>query len=233
MIARHANIVIDYARLYESTKRLSITDGLTKLYNHRFFQDALRREFTRSQRQKTPLSLALLDIDHFKNFNDTYGHQQGDIVLQELARTLRVQVRSLDVVARYGGEEFAVIMPDASLEVALRVAERLRAAVESLPGGGADRSVAGDDEPRGGRGPAREDRGSRRADRRRRPGAVSRQGAGPQPCCVPGAGVGESSVGRAQANRRIAPRGRGHHGGPAVERPSPSSSAPAGGSATT
>jgi len=133
MVARHANIVIDYARLYESTKRLSITDGLTKLYNHRYFQDALKREFARSQRHQSPLSLALLDIDHFKKFNDTYGHQQGDIVLQELARTLRGQVRNLDVVARYGGEEFAVIMPDASPEIALRVAERLRAAVESHP----------------------------------------------------------------------------------------------------
>jgi diguanylate cyclase (GGDEF)-like protein len=133
MIARHANIVIDYARLYESTKRLSITDGLTKLYNHRFFQDSLKREFARCQRHQSPLSLALLDIDHFKRFNDRYGHQQGDVVLQELARTLRGQVRNLDVVARYGGEEFAVIMPDASQEVALRVAERLRAAVEGHP----------------------------------------------------------------------------------------------------
>jgi len=133
MIARQANIVIGYARLYESTKRLSITDGLTKLYNHRFFQDSLKREFARCQRHQTPLSLALLDIDHFKRFNDTYGHQQGDVVLQELARTLRGQVRSLDIVARYGGEEFAVIMPDAPLEVAARVAERLRAAVENHP----------------------------------------------------------------------------------------------------
>ena len=133
MIMRHANIVIDYARLYESTKRLSITDGLTRLYNYRYFQDALKREFARSQRHQTPLALALLDIDHFKQFNDAYGHQQGDVVLQELARTMRGQVRNLDVVARYGGEEFAVIMPDSSMEVALRVAERLRAAVESMP----------------------------------------------------------------------------------------------------
>jgi two-component system cell cycle response regulator len=132
-IARQANIVVDYARLYENTKRLSITDGLTKLYNHRYFQDVLKREFTRSGRHQNPLSLALLDIDHFKRFNDTYGHQQGDVVLQELARTLRGQVRSLDVVARYGGEEFAVIMPDADAEVARRVAERLRAAVEERP----------------------------------------------------------------------------------------------------
>ena len=233
MIVRHANIVIDYARLYESTKRLSITDGLTKLYNHRFFQDALKREFARSQRHQTPLSLALLDIDHFKRFNDTYGHQQGDVVLQELARTLRGQVRNLDVVARYGGEEFAVIMPDASPEVALRVAERLRAAVESLAGGGADRAVARDDQPRGGLGPARGDRVSGRADRRRRPRAVSRQGTGPQPRRVPGAGVGgrrrwTSASGSANcssmpgSSRRIS-----------WLRPWPSSSAPAGGSATT
>ena len=133
MIAKQVNIVIDYARLYESTKRLSITDGLTKLYNHRYFQEALKREFARCQRHPSPLSLALLDIDHFKKFNDAYGHQQGDIVLQELARTLRGQVRNLDILARYGGEEFAVIMPDASLEVAVRVAERLRAAVEGHP----------------------------------------------------------------------------------------------------
>jgi len=133
MIARQANIAIDYARLYERTKQLSITDGLTTLYNHRYFQDALRRESERSVRHATPLALALLDIDHFKRFNDTYGHQQGDEVLRQLARVLRAQVRSLDIVARYGGEEFAVIMPDAGAEVALRVAERLRSAVESHP----------------------------------------------------------------------------------------------------
>lgn len=133
MIVRHANIVVDYARLYESTKRLAITDGLTKLYNHRFFQEDLKREFARSQRNHSPLSLALLDIDHFKRFNDAYGHQQGDVVLQELAQILRAQVRTTDVVARYGGEEFAVIMPGASQEEALRAAERLRAAVENHP----------------------------------------------------------------------------------------------------
>jgi len=132
-IVRQANIVIGYARLYETTKRLSITDGLTKLYNHRYFQEVLKREFARCQRHQTALALALLDIDHFKTFNDTHGHQQGDLVLQEIARTLRGQIRNLDTVARYGGEEFAVVMPDATMEVALRVAERLRAAVENHP----------------------------------------------------------------------------------------------------
>jgi diguanylate cyclase (GGDEF)-like protein len=136
IITRQANIVIDYARLYEKTKKLSITDGLTKVYNHRYFQEQLRREFARSQRKETPLSLIMLDIDHFKHFNDTFGHQQGDIVLKELARLLQSEIRTCDLLARYGGEEFAIIMPEAEDKVCLVAAERLRKAVEShsIPG---------------------------------------------------------------------------------------------------
>jgi two-component system cell cycle response regulator len=136
IISRHANIVIEYARLYERTKKLSITDGLTKIYNHRYFQEQLNREFARSERTAKPLSLVLLDIDHFKRFNDTYGHQQGDVVLKELARVLQGSIRACDVLARYGGEEFAVIMPETERTVCGKVAERLRAAVEAhrVPG---------------------------------------------------------------------------------------------------
>ena len=136
IISRHANIVIDYARLYERTKRLSITDGLTNVYNHRYFQEELTREFLRSQRSEKPLSLILLDIDHFKRFNDTYGHQQGDTVLKELARVLQNNIRSCDVLARYGGEEFAITMPETEREVCGMASERLRAAVEkhAVPG---------------------------------------------------------------------------------------------------
>ncbi len=136
IISRHANIVVDYARLYERTKRLSITDGLTKVYNHRYFQEQLLREFSRSERSGRPLSLILLDIDRFKRFNDAYGHQQGDIVLKELARVLQGNIRSGDVLARYGGEEFAIVMPETGDSVCGEVAERLRAAVEShsIPG---------------------------------------------------------------------------------------------------
>jgi two-component system cell cycle response regulator len=136
IICRQANIVIAYARLYERNKRLSITDGLTKLYNHRYFQEQLTREFSRCSRHRTSLSLIMMDIDHFKSFNDTYGHQQGDIVLRELARVFQQQVRGCDVLARYGGEEFAVVMPETDAGVAVRVAERLRAAVEKhgIPG---------------------------------------------------------------------------------------------------
>jgi len=139
IISRHANIVIDYARLYERTKQLSITDGLTMVYNHRYFQEQLMREFSRSERSDKPLSLILLDIDHFKRFNDTYGHQQGDIVLKELARALQGKIRTCDVLARYGGEEFAIIMPETADSASAEVAERLRAAVES-------HSVPGQDE---------------------------------------------------------------------------------------
>jgi two-component system cell cycle response regulator len=130
IICRQANIVIDYARLYEYNKRLSITDGLTKVYNHRYFQEQLTREFSRCSRHQNSLSLIMMDIDHFKSFNDTYGHQQGDIVLRDLAHVFQQQLRGCDVLARYGGEEFAVVMPETDAATAARVAERLRAAVE-------------------------------------------------------------------------------------------------------
>lgn len=131
MISRQMNIVIDYARLYERTKRLSITDGLTKVFNHRYFQEQLKREVNRSTRHGGELSLILLDIDHFKRFNDTYGHQQGDIVLRELAQVLQNSIRSCDILARYGGEEFAIIMPECPKQICANAAERLRKAVET------------------------------------------------------------------------------------------------------
>lgn len=136
IISRQMNIVVDYARLYERTKQLSITDGLTKIFNHRYFQEQLRREVNRSIRKGSDLSLILLDIDHFKSFNDTYGHQQGDIVLRELAQVLQGSIRHCDILARYGGEEFAIIMPDCAREVCANAAERLRSVVEKheIPG---------------------------------------------------------------------------------------------------
>ena len=147
------------------------------------------------QRHQTPLSLALLDIDHFKRFNDTYGHQQGDVVLQELARILRGQVRNLDIVARYGGEEFAVVMPDASREVALRVAERLRAAVEAHPVAGPTGPLRVTISLGVATVPDAEIGSPGGADRRRRPGALPRQGARPQPCRL---ALGRAGGGRTQ-----------------------------------
>ena len=122
--------------LLETNKRLellSITDGLTKLHNHRYFQDELARNFEESQRYQRPLSLAMIDIDFFKKVNDTYGHAVGDDVLKRAAALYRESVRSTDLVARYGGEEFAVMMPETSLVDAEAFAEKIRHLVESTP----------------------------------------------------------------------------------------------------
>ena len=112
---------------------LSITDGLTQLYNHRYFQDEMMRAFEESYRYGRPLSLALIDLDFFKKVNDTYGHAAGDEVLKTVARIFIDSIRTADVAARYGGEEFAVIMPETSLEDALQFAEKIRTMVASTP----------------------------------------------------------------------------------------------------
>jgi diguanylate cyclase (GGDEF)-like protein/PAS domain S-box-containing protein len=114
-------------------QRNSLTDSLTGLPNRRFFDNALRVEFSRYQRSGVPLSLILLDVDHFKNYNDHYGHPAGDDCLRQLARTLKAVVeREADIVARYGGEEFVVILSDTSRQGALALAARIRAAVSEL-----------------------------------------------------------------------------------------------------
>src|SRR5688572_18701649 len=122
--------------LVETNRRLellSITDGLTKLHNHRFFQDELARAFEESHRYQRPLSLAMIDIDFFKKVNDTYGHAVGDDVLKRVAEIYRESVRSTDLVARYGGEEFAVMMPETDLEDAMTFAEKIRSIIETTP----------------------------------------------------------------------------------------------------
>jgi len=122
--------------LTETNKRLellSITDGLTKLHNHRYFQDELARAFEESQRYQRPLSLAMIDIDFFKKINDTYGHAVGDDVLKRTAALYRESVRSTDLVARYGGEEFAVMMPETELVDGITFAEKIRTLIESTP----------------------------------------------------------------------------------------------------
>ena len=106
--------------------QLAVTDGLTGLYNHRHFHERLALEVERSQRSGLPLSLLMLDVDHFKQFNDTFGHPAGDEVLRQLARVLADTRRANDVVARYGGEEFAVILVDTAKFTAAKVAERVR-----------------------------------------------------------------------------------------------------------
>ena len=106
-------------------EKLSVTDGLTGLFNHRHFQERLHEEFRRAQRYSDPVSLMMLDLDHFKSVNDEFGHPFGDVVLKGTADLLRHSVRDPDICARYGGEEFAVILPKTHLAGALSVAERI------------------------------------------------------------------------------------------------------------
>jgi diguanylate cyclase (GGDEF)-like protein len=113
----------------ELLEQLSITDGLTKLHNHRFFQDQLTREIRRADRASTPLSLLLVDIDDFKSLNDRFGHAAGDELLHGLALIMNAAVRSSDLLARYGGEEFAVLAPGTNQEGAYQLAEKLRTAI--------------------------------------------------------------------------------------------------------
>jgi diguanylate cyclase (GGDEF)-like protein len=123
---------IEKARLFEKIEHLSQLDGLTGLFNHRVFQERLRQELARRDRAPEPLTLVLLDIDHFKQFNDDFGHQAGDAVLKELSQLLMLQCRcdATDICCRYGGEEFAVIMPGLTAFSAPTTTERLRSAIE-------------------------------------------------------------------------------------------------------
>ncbi len=111
---------------------LSNTDPLTRLNNRRFLMKALERELQRSERTQKPLALIMIDIDHFKDINDTYGHQQGDCVLKALADQMKTQLREYDIAARFGGEEFALVLPETELGKALQVAERLREAATQV-----------------------------------------------------------------------------------------------------
>ncbi len=137
-LAQQAAMAVEHARLYE----LAITDGLTKLFIHRYFQARLEEELVRAKRYHTSCSLILFDIDHFKRFNDTYGHQQGDIVLMEVAKIIKQTIRdTIDIPARYGGEEFAIILPETDAKGALMVAERLRKNVEAYDFPGQEKAL--------------------------------------------------------------------------------------------
>jgi two-component system chemotaxis response regulator CheY len=117
------------ARLEE----LAVRDGLLNLYNRRAFDARLEDEFQRARRYRRPLSLVMLDIDHFKNYNDTLGHPQGDQLLRELANLLTSSVRTTDFVARYGGEEFIIILPETALPNAVEVASMLHTQIGHYP----------------------------------------------------------------------------------------------------
>jgi diguanylate cyclase (GGDEF)-like protein len=122
-------MVESLARARSSLEQLATTDGLTKIHNHRFFQDRLREEVEKSERDGSPLALLLVDIDDFKSLNDQHGHTAGDAVLEQLARVLVEEAGDGNLVARYGGEEFAILAPGARAEEAVRLAEQIRLAV--------------------------------------------------------------------------------------------------------
>lgn len=111
---------------HEEIFRLSTTDGLTQIFNRRYFEENLERELTRARRYGRPLALVLFDIDHFKRTNDQFGHRAGDFVLRQVAKLVSKRARSVDVVARFGGEEFAVILPEIDAPGAEHFAEDLR-----------------------------------------------------------------------------------------------------------
>jgi diguanylate cyclase (GGDEF)-like protein len=130
LVGNHVSLILGKLKLFQETKRLSITDSLTGLYNRRYFYKHLDIEFARSKRYGNAFSVMLFDIDNFKNINDTFGHQAGDIVLQRLAGILKSVSRETDVVVRYGGEEFIVLLPSTSEEEAIALAERIKNTVE-------------------------------------------------------------------------------------------------------
>ncbi len=125
-ISDFISMSVSNAILYEQTKQLAVTDGLTGISNRPNMEQALQNEFERSMRYGAPLSVVLLDVDHFKGVNDTYGHQKGDEILVAIASLLKKVCRANDIAARYGGEEFLMILPQSNAQGAFKIAERLR-----------------------------------------------------------------------------------------------------------
>jgi diguanylate cyclase (GGDEF)-like protein len=130
LLATQAAIAIGKMQLYEKMKRLATTDGLTGLCNHRNFVKALVRELSRARRYGHSLSVIILDVDHFKQYNDSNGHLKGNEILVEVTETMKKMIRNADILARYGGEEFAIILPETGKDQAFNTAARICMAVE-------------------------------------------------------------------------------------------------------
>jgi two-component system, cell cycle response regulator len=128
-VLKERRLTQERVHMLDKLKRLSITDGLTKLYNSRYFYNQLKAEIDRTSRYQRPLSLLLLDIDQFKEYNDSFGHLEGDKVLLRLGQVIRSCLRKMDSAYRYGGEEFTVILPETEGDEAATVAERIRSSV--------------------------------------------------------------------------------------------------------
>jgi diguanylate cyclase (GGDEF)-like protein len=126
IVASLTSLAMDNAELYQRTKELAIRDNLTGLYVHKYFQDRLEEELKRALIRNYSLSLVMLDLDHFKDYNDRFGHIAGDIVLRHLAKILTKEAAPGNLIARYGGEEFCLLLPRTDKEQAHGLAERVR-----------------------------------------------------------------------------------------------------------
>lgn len=133
MLANQAGLAIENSRLYELTVERAHSDYLTNLWNHGYFQYLLHNEVEKAKANRSPLSLITIDIDDFKIYNDTLGHQEGDKILKNLAVLLRNQSRKIDLVCRYGGEEFTIILPHTDKKEAFMIAERIRMDIQKYP----------------------------------------------------------------------------------------------------
>ncbi|MFI5269309.1 MAG: GGDEF domain-containing protein, partial [Chloroflexota bacterium] len=131
-MAKQVNMALDNAQLIQDLEDLATTDGLTRLYNRRYFMERAESEFERSRRYRRDLSVFLIDADHFKLINDSHGHEAGDRALRFLASACREGLRQLDVIGRYGGEELVVLLPETSAGLAYETAERLRQSIEQM-----------------------------------------------------------------------------------------------------
>ncbi|MCX6826613.1 MAG: GGDEF domain-containing protein, partial [candidate division Zixibacteria bacterium] len=138
VVARAAAMAIDNAILHRKMENLTITDDLTGIYNYRYFAEKLKEEQRRASRYNLPLSLIMMDIDWFKEFNDTYGHEVGNIVLKGITAVIKRCIRDVDIFCRYGGEEFVVILPQTPQIEVSRIAERIRQQIETAIFGGGD-----------------------------------------------------------------------------------------------
>ena len=140
-MAEHVALALSNLMLRSDLKQLSVHDPLTSLYNRRYMEEALELEIRRAQRKEGSIGVVMLDIDHFKSFNDTFGHGAGDELLRSLADMLKANLRAGDIACRYGGEEFVLILPEAGVEAATRRAEGLRERVKALDVRYLDRSL--------------------------------------------------------------------------------------------
>jgi diguanylate cyclase (GGDEF)-like protein/PAS domain S-box-containing protein len=131
-VAERIALALANLRLNEALQQQSIRDPLTSLFNRRYLEESLEREVSRAERNQQSVGIIMIDVDHFKRFNDTYGHEAGDIVLRELGMFLRKHIRKADIACRYGGEELLLILPEAGLEVCQERAERIRQCVKHL-----------------------------------------------------------------------------------------------------